>query len=417
MTKENEQKRILVVTQYFWPEDFRINDLCIELTGMGYMVEVQTGMPNYPNGDYLEGYSPWGPFKESWNSIRIFRVPQVPRKKGALFLVLNYLSFLLLSLARTPFLLCRRYEHIITVGLSPGFAITAGLLVSKLKGVPSSCWLLDLWPESLQATGIIKSTKIIDIMRPFFIRLYGGHSNVLCQSKSFYKHLKSYGVPVERLVTFPTWAEDLYQAVPCPVSRDATSPFVILFAGNLGEVQDLGTLVEAAEGLRDAGVVWDIYGDGRVRLWLEELVKARALEGVVRMHGRRPQAEMPELFSSADLLYLSLQKDPFMSMTLPGRLQSFLACGRPILGAIGGEAADLIKEANCGMVVEPGDVKALILAVRTLKELSPEAREEMGLRSLAYSQAHFSKKERMRQLANIIQGSSSAGWDETGSPD
>ncbi len=398
---KNLPKKILFFSQYFWPEDFRVNDLAIEMSKAGYEVEVITAIPNYPKGKYFIDYGVFRPFTEIHESVKIYRLPVVARGTGKITLILNYLSFLFVSVLAVPFFWRKNYSAVFSFGISPGFSITGGVFLAKLKGIPAMTWTMDLWPETLQSVGLIKNSKVIEYLRPLFLWLYNLHTLVLTHSSSNLRHLEKYGIAKEKLVLFSNWAEDTYGVLP---AKDTQSPLTILYAGNIGEAQDLPTLLNAVEILRgEKNIKWIILGDGRMKGWLESEVQRRGLSNSIQIVGRRPQDEMPLWFSKADLLYVSLKDDTLMSMTLPGRVQSYMASGKAILAVANGETADVVRASQGGFVVPAGDAKALAERVRTLT--SPESREgllQLGKNSRKYYEKNFARQPRIEQFKQLL---------------
>jgi len=383
-------KKVLIFSQYFWPEDFRVNDLAQEMRNAGFGVEVITGIPNYPKGQFFSNYGVFKPWCEVHEGITIYRIPQIPRGTGKLSLILNYLSFLFFSLLFLPFFMFKKYSAVFTFGVSPGFSVTSGAFLAKFKGIPSMIWILDLWPESLESVGIVKNRRILGLVRPFFIWLYKLHTIILCQSASMVEQLKKYGVPEKQIKRFTNWAEDTYGALPVKKSTDS---LVILFAGNVGDAQDLPTLLGAAEALKDrSNLKWIILGDGRAREWVQAEVLKRGLSQNVELVPRRPQSEMPEWFTKADLMYVSLKPGSAMSMTIPGRVFSIMATGKPILMVADGDSAQLVVQANCGFVSKPSDPIGLARTVEKIMYEDPVLLGKLGLNGRKFFEENFSRK-------------------------
>jgi colanic acid biosynthesis glycosyl transferase WcaI len=399
----SDVKKVLICTQYFWPEDFRINDLANEIAKSGFQVEVITGIPNYPKGIFFKGYSPFKPLVENYGLIKVYRLPIFPRGNSSISLFLNYLSFFFVSLASLPFLLSKKYVAVITFATSPAFAVSAGVALAKVKRIPSFTWLLDMWPESLKTTGIIKNPMLLKFLRPFFIGLYNQHTKILSQSHGFSRHLELHGIQKDKITYFPNWAEDIYKFIP----READpNHLTILFAGNIGEAQDLPTLLDAATNLKNySALKWIILGDGRMKDWVKGQINARKLENVIELVDRRPQSEMPEWFSKVDLMYVSLKDDEIMSMTLPGRVQSYMACGKPILAVANGETANIVKSARCGFIVPAGSSSHLTDMIKDILQMPRKDLEQIGLNGLEYYQTNFLKQKRMEELILFLKNS------------
>lgn len=388
--------RILIVTQYFWPESFKVNDLALGLRARGHFVEVLTGMPNYPSGSYFEGYHPTSPSTEDYHGILVHRVPLVPRGDGrALRLILNYASYAVLACARVVTVGRREWDVALVFGLSPITLVLPAIALKKLHGVPYVHWVLDLWPESVTASGLVRNRFVVAAIRRLSSWIYRSAALVLGSSEAFAPRLQALGVSPDRLGYLPSWAEDTYSASVDPVaaSHPWEGGFTVMFAGNLGRVQALDTLLDAAERLRDDSEVrWVLVGDGSLRPWLEQEVLRRRLEGRVFLIGRHPVSAMPDLFARADAMLVSLKPDEIISLTIPGKLQTYLAAGRPVLGSIDGEAARVIEASGAGLVSAAGDAAGLAANVLRMRRMSPDERKELGERGRAYFRAHFDRE-------------------------
>ena len=400
--------RILLVCQYFWPEAFRVNDLAGALGARGHDVTVLTGMPNYPDGRYYRGYRPWSPLLERHAGATVMRVPLVPRGSGgAIALVANYLSYAGLASARA--VLTRRgpWDVSLVYQLSPVIQALPALALRKLRGVPMVTWVQDIWPESITATGMVRSPALVEAARRLSRWVYAGSDLVLAQSQAFLAPLQASGAAPGSLSFLPNWAEDLYSAPvePRPPSEPWERGFPVMFAGNLGRVQALETLLEAAARVPPAEEIhWVFVGEGPLRGWMEEEAARRGIAARVHFLGRRPVEEMPGLFARAGAMVVSLAADPFMSLTIPSKLQSYLAAGRPVLGSIDGEGSRVIRESGAGLVSPAGDADGLARNVVTLRRMDPAARRDLGRSGRAYYDRHFDRKACMDILEARLKG-------------
>ncbi len=261
--------RILIVTQYFWPESFRINDLALGLLERGHQVTVLTGIPNYPGGELFDGYGFFNT-SEDYCGVRIRRVPLIPRGRGGSFrLILNYLSFALTATVVGP-LLCREaYDRIFVFEPSPVTVGIPAVFLKKLKKAPMLFWVQDLWPESLIATGAVRSKAIVSLVGHIVKFIYRHCDLILIQAKAFCGPVAQQGGSEEKIRYFPNAAENLYGS---PIFSAELPPlpegFRILFAGNIGAAQDFETIIAAAENVKDPpDIKWIIIGDGRMRAW------------------------------------------------------------------------------------------------------------------------------------------------------
>lgn len=390
--------RILIVSQYFWPEHFRINDLAEGLVERGHEVTVLTGSPNYPEGKIFAGYG-YVNAPETHNGVRILRVPLIPRGRGSgLRLALNYLSYLVSASLLGPFLCRGSFDLIFVCQLSP---VTVGIpaaLLKRLKRAPILFWILDLWPESIVAAGGVRATWVYKGLDAVVQYIYKHCDRILYTSKGFASSIQSRGVEPSRLSYFPNWVEPAPEAVGAP-PVELPKGFRILFAGNVGEAQDFGTILDAAERLRDhPNIQWIILGEGRQWSWVKEQVEARGLSSCFHLLGRFPADTMPSFFSQADALLVTLKRDPVFALTVPGKVQSYMACGKPILAALDGEGARLIQEAQAGLAVPSGNALDLAASVLKLSQLPPNERYKMGKSAKHYCDIYFSREELFEEL-------------------
>lgn len=387
---------ILVVTQYFWPESFRINDLVRAWGERGHRVTVLTGLPNYPAGHFLDGYSWRGPYRESFLGARVQRVPILARgRQRGLRLALNYLSFAASGSALGPLLVRERFDLAFVHAPSPITACIPALCFKKLRGIPVALWVQDLWPGNLAATGAVRSARVLDVVAVMTRWIYRRCDLLLVPSPAFVEGLRRVWPAARDIRVFPQWAEAAYRPLTvepeAPERREMQTGFTVLFAGNLGSAQALDTALAAAEIGRGDGIQWVFVGDGNQREWLEKESRSRGLEGVVKLLGWRPPEAMPRYLALADALLVSLRRDPTLASTIPAKVQSSLAVGRPVLAALEGEGARIVREAGAGIVVPPEDPAALAWGARELLRVGPEARNRMGASGRAYAERHFDR--------------------------
>lgn len=396
--------RFLIVTQYFWPENFRINDLACGLRERGHEVTVYTGKPNYPEGRFFPGYGFFARSSEDHDGVRIVRVPLIARGGGGSSrLFLNYVSFALFASLLAPLRCPGGCDVILVYEPSP---ITVGLpaLVLKwLKHAPMLFWVQDLWPETLSATGAVRARWILGLVDRLVRFIYRHCDLVLVQSRAFTPCVQAQGVPDGKVRYFPNSAEALYQPVvvepQAAERRMLPQGFRVMFAGNIGAAQDFETIIGAAERLRDAGDIhWVIVGDGRLHDWVKREIGRRGLNGTVHLLGRHPVESMPRFFALADAMLVTLKNEPVFTLTIPTKIQSYLACGRPVIAALEGEGAKVIGESGAGMAVKAGDAAALAAAVLTLYRTPAPEREAMGRRGRDYFQRHFERTVLLAQV-------------------
>lgn len=398
------KKRLLIVTQYFWPENMRINDLVEGFVDKGYEVCVLTGRPNYPEGKVYEGYRKSPESYGEYAGAKIYRVPMLSRGKTKIGLILNYLTFFICaSIFGVMRLRGQKFNNIFVYAVSPIMAAIPAIIIGKIKKSPVSIWILDLWPETLGSVGVVKNQRIMAVVGLLVSWIYNRADYLLLQSKSFFPMVKKYCTkPVEgkRLVYFPSWAENVFSEFvggESALLEKRDDVFTIVFAGNLGEAQDIPTIISAAETLKNEPLRWVFVGDGRMSSWLTEAVTARGLDNVILL-GRHPLEEMPGIFKNSDALLMSLKTDDFLSLVIPAKLQAYMASAKPVVALVEGEAARVVSESGCGVVCNAGDPIDLADKVRSLMQLSQEELCSMGRRGKNHYEIEFSKNLLFSQL-------------------
>lgn len=389
--------KLLIITHYFWPESYRINDLAAALVQSGHQVTVITNVPNYPEGYFFNGYGIFKKNVEIYNGVRIIRVPLIPRgKRGALRLALSYLSSAVSAGVISLFLLKQQFDMVFVFQPSPVTTGLPAMLVKKLCRIPIFLWVQDVWPETLSATGVVKSKPVLKIVEYLVKIIYRSCDRLLIQSEAFAPYLKALGVPANRIYYFPNSAETFY--APVEIERNAPERtrlpdgFRIMFAGNIGTAQDFPTILNAAVRLKKyKDIHWIILGDGSMRAWVENEVKTRGLAATFHLLGRHPVTTMPRFFSLADVLLVTLKKERIFSLTIPSKVQSYLACAKPILSAVDGEGARIIEESGGGLVVPAGDARLLAETVLTMYRMPKTELSKMGERGQSYFNLHFNR--------------------------
>jgi glycosyltransferase involved in cell wall biosynthesis len=383
--------KILVVCQYYYPEQFRINDICESLVFLGHDVTVLTGLPNYPQGKIYPGYRWFKKRIECISGVQVLRVPLVGRGKNTIRLALNYVSFAFMASIRT-LLLPKDFDVIYIYQLSPITMALPALLYKKLTNKKVLLYCLDIWPESIAAAGIGSSSIAYRMLLGISRRIYRGVDQVAVTSQSFVKYLEEIiGLDRKKIQYIPQYAEELYSANFDTVGTPKDENINLLFAGNIGEMQGVETIIRAAAELQDMNnIKWHIVGDGSARVKCEELANKLGISERVTFYGHRPVSEMPYFFAKASALLVTLKNDRFISYTLPGKIQSYMAAGKPIIGAINGEAKQVIEASGCGLCCPAEDYQALADIIRQFV-CEPEKHSEFSLSSRKYYESHFDK--------------------------
>ena len=386
---------VLIVSQYFWPEEFRINDLATELVRRGHEVTVLTGVPNYPKGQLFAAYRTTPADFAQYNGVRIVRVPLVPRGQGALRLALNYLSFVVTGCTLGVWKLRKvDFDVIFSPQLSPVTAMIPAVLLRAVRRRKFVMWVLDLWPDTLQALGIVKSRRVLGWIGRLVGFIYHRTDKLYVQSRGFIPNVLKYTKRPVNTEFLPNWSEeirDLDTVMAAPQVPARPDSFNVMFAGAIGEAQDFPTILDAAERLRDEPRLrWLIVGDGRVSDWVAAEAARRGLTNFI-MLGRYPVDDMPAFYKHAQVMLVSLKADPIFAMTIPGKVQSYLAAGKPVIAMLDGEGAKVIADSGAGISVASSDVDGLVSAVRSMMALDAAALSDLGLAAKRYSDTVFDR--------------------------
>lgn len=377
--------KILVICQYYYPEPFRIPDICEELVRRGHNVTVVTGIPNYPMGEIYKGYENGKKQHEIINGVKVYRCHTIPRKTGSLHRLLNYYSY--------PHSSCKYvrnlsddFDVVFINQLSPVMMAKAGIQYAKKYNKKTILYCLDLWPESLVAGGIDRTSSVYKFFHRESEKIYKAVDKILVTSRSFTEYFeKEFGI--RNVEYLPQYAEDLFNPEQCHKEPDGYID--LMFAGNVGAAQSVDTIIETARLCKDIpNLRWHIVGDG---IELERL-KDMAKDLPVIFHGRKPVDEMAKYYAMADAMLVTMEKDPVLNLTLPGKVQSYMAAGKAIIGAIDGETQKIVGEAGCGYISAAEDSKQLSEYVRKYIKLSDEERKGLGDNGQAYYEKSFARE-------------------------
>lgn len=392
------KKHILVISQYFYPETFRINDMCEEWIKRGYRVTVLTGIPNYPTGKFFNGYGYLKKRKEIWKGINIIRIPLIPRGKSSLGMIANYISFVISGFFANQFMNLKA-DIVFTFEVSPMTQALIGCWYAKKHHVPCYLYVQDLWPENVITVTGISNPLIIRPIDKMVDYIYKNTDKIFATSPSFVDAICNRKIPVdkEKVCYWPQYAEEFYQ--PHEKTSIAEIPeedsFKIIFTGNIGIAQGLDILPRTAEFLRNEKVKFVIVGDGRYLNDFNKEIKMRNVDDKFLIIPRQPAERIPELLSACDVAFLSFQDAELWRMTIPAKLQSYMACGMPVLASADGETKRVIMEAECGFCSKIGDARELSELILRIRE---ENLERLGINSRRYFEDHFDKMRLMNQI-------------------
>ena len=398
--------RTLIVSQYFWPESFRINDVAKTLVEKGIEVEVLTCKPNYPSGKTLLGYPAWNCQQEIHEGAQIHRIPFFPRGNSAWCLGLNYLSFIVSGVFFAPWLLRKKkFDVIFVYAPSPILQAIPAIFLGWLKGCPVVLWVQDLWPESLSATGYVKNRVLLKLVELVVRFIYRHVDLLLVQSRAFEAPVRTLaaGTPIEY---YPNSVADAFTMAitnEVPIIPSLGEGFTVMFAGNIGMAQAVGVIVEAASLLKNyRDIHFIVLGDGSSRQWMLKEAEKRALKNL-HLPGRFPIETMPGFMQKASALLVTLTDQPIFAATVPNKVQAYLAAGKPIIACLNGEGARLVVEAGAGLATPAEDAKALAETILQLYSLTPVERKNMGENGRQYFQKHFNHDHLVDQLIGHLQ--------------
>ena len=398
--------RTLIVSQYYYPEDFRINDVAKTLIEKGIEVDVLTGKPNYPQGKFFSGYRAWGCQQETHDGISISRIPLFSRGKGGGRLALNYLSFIVSGLFFAPWMLRKKkFDVIFVYAPSPILQAIPAIFLGWLKGCPVVLWVQDLWPESLSATGYVQNRWVLKLVEQVVRFIYRHVDLLLVQSRAFEAPVRALaaGTPIEY---YPNSVDDAFTMAitnEVPMIPGLGEGFSVMFAGNVGAAQSVEVIVGAALLLKEyADIHFVVLGEGSRWEWMSHEVQRLALTNL-HLPGRFPVETMPGFMQKASVLLVTLADQQIFRATIPSKVQAYLAAGRPILACLNGEGANLVLEAGAGLAVPAEDAQALAAAVLKMYHMPEQQREAMGVKGRLYYREHFSHNMLIDQLIGHLQ--------------
>lgn len=402
-------KHILLISQYFYPENFRVNDMAVEWVKRGYKVTVLTGIPNYPMGRFFDGYDYKHKRKEQWNGVNIIRIPLIARGNSSNKLlnaggmVANYLSFVA-SGRRWVKKTDVKADLVFTVEVSPMTQALIGVWYGKRYHVPSYLYVQDLWPENVEIITGIHNKVMIEPINKMVDKIYRESDKIFTTSPSFVEAIVNRKVPVDRKKVhyWPQYAEEFYKPLPRQVVESINendNSYKIVFTGNVGTAQGLDILPKTAKLLKDENVKFVIVGDGRYQREFEQLIDALDVGNKFIIIPRVQAEQIPKILSACDAGFISFNKTSLWEMTIPAKLQSYMACGKAIIASASGETKRIIEEALCGVCIEIGNAEALAKGIRELMKANGA---KMGKNARIYFELHFDKKILMDKMDKYI---------------
>ena len=402
--------RILIVSQYFWPENFRVNELVLELNRRGYSIEVLTSIPNYPSGKIFPDFVKDKKKYNIYDGIIVHRVPQILRRSNKLSLALNYISFVINASLYSVFKLRKkRFDIILGIQLSPIFSMIPAIICKKILNSKLYFWVLDIWPDSLNSSSI----RLNFLMKPlnkFCKYIYSSANKLFLSSKGFEARLMEMGIDKSKMIYFPQWIElDFTQEIQFGSNEDLEvkklfsswkGKVIFTFTGNIGEAQDFPSILRGIKNSNSLDkVVFLIIGDGRYKKELIKKILDEGLEKIVFCLGEYPMRYMPIFYHYSTFLFLSLKNTPIFSLTLPGKVQSYISSSKPVIAMADGEVQTIINEAKCGFCADSGDFNNFAKVIDQCCNIDPSIYKEMGISGKLYASNNF----QFKSLINKIQ--------------
>ena len=401
------QKKILVVTQHFWPENFRINDIVEGFLQDGIAVDVLCGLPNYPKGEWFPGYSAAGPFEEEWHGARLYRCKEVPRRGNtSVNIFLNYVSwpwYAAHALHRLP----GGYDAVFCFNTSPVLMCWPAIRYAKKHHIPFTNYVLDIWPENLYSVLNVKNKALRAIAQGVSDALYKKADRLIAMSEPLQQRLcQRTGMPPQKIAVIPQYCEDFY-AVPQPdaaLQAQFGGRFNLVFTGTFTPAQSLETVITAVQDARSLGADMLhllLVGDGMSRAALEAKVKELHAEDAVTFYGSVPATDIPKFTALADALIVCLSDSPDLGLTVPAKVASYMAAGKPVLASMDGAGNAAVAAAG-GLSSPACDAAALADNLLALTRMDAAQRAAMGQNAKEYYLAHYRRSELLRKLEHFI---------------
>ena len=400
-----KKKSCLLITNHFYPETFRCNDIAFELVKRGYKVKVLTAIPDYPEGKYHKGYSLFKKRIEKIDGVTVIRVPHIPRGKGsAMRMIIHYASamffFFLYALYQAIF---HKYDSIFIHNTSPAFICLPAVIIKKIRRTPIDHWILDMWPESLAAGGI-NNKKVYSIVEKMMRMIYRNCDIIHISSMGFKRLLLEKGVPEEKIEYLPNFCEDTSGNTALMSIPELPKGFIVMFAGNIGEAQNMENVMKSALLLKnEKDIHLVIIGDGRKKEWIENYIKENSLDKTVHLMGRWPIDTMSTFFAKADVMLVSLADEVAFNLVLPAKVQAYMVNKKPILAMLNGEGQEVIKAAACGWSVNSDDVEGLAKTLKELTKIKPEKLKAIGENGYRFYTENFELNLCINKIDNALE--------------
>ena len=390
--------KILVVCQHYWPEPFRITEICEDLVARGHEVTAVVGLPNYPSGTVPPEYKHFGNRRQERNGVHIRRCLEIGRKNTKLGLAINYCSYMLSACHRLLWMK-KDFDVVFAYSTSPVLMSLPAAFLRTFHPKKLMIYVLDIWPACLAAMNVYEGSMLYAVMKRVSHWVYAKADMLVYSSKRFQAYMQRvHGIDMPDGHYLPQFADSLFDTLPQHTHAEG---WHFVFAGNIGKVQGVDTLLRSAALLRDQPIHWHILGDGSAFEACRELVQQEHLEELVTLYGRRPLEEMPAFYAMADAMLVSMKDDISVNDTLPGKVQSYMAAGKPILGSIAGETPYILEQAQCGLCAPPENPEAFAQVARAF--IARDDQAVMGENARRYYEQHFTRQGQMDRLEALLQ--------------
>lgn len=390
--------KILVVCQYYYPEPFRISDICETLVQNGHDVTVLTGLPNYPEGKVLNEYRYGNKRIEVINGVKVIRNFVIGRGNSRLKLFLNYFSFAI-SASLKAFTIKDEFDVILVNQLSPVMMSIPAMVYKRKHNKKILLYCLDLWPASLVAGNINEESLVYQLFIRISKWIYNSADMILVSSSMFIDYFKTtLQIRTDNVQHLPQYAEDLFSKTL--KSKEKNNKYNFVFAGNVGDMQSVDTIIKAANELKNyPEIIFHIVGEGSKSADCKQLIDSMGLVNVL-LYGRRPVEEMPDFYAMADAMLITLKDNKTLSYTLPGKIQSYMAAGKPVIGSINGETRRVIEKSGCGLCCNAEDYKGLAKLI--LQFCNSDEKDKMGENAKRFYIENYSKERFIAELEDTL---------------
>lgn len=390
--------KILIVSQHFYPETFRINDIAFSFSKLGHEVTVLTGLPNYPSGTMPNEYKWFKKRNEVISNVHVIRTSIFSRKSSLFNMALNYVSFGINASIKSLFF-NKTFDVIFSFQTSPISMVLPAIAVKYKQKIPLFIHCLDQWPISVTTGPINDKSILYKFLFHLSKWIYNQADIITLSSKSFKEYFTNTLKIKETkgLIYWPSYAEDIYQ-VKNILKKDT---FDLVFAGNIGPAQNVEMIVHAAHLLtKYSDIQLHIVGDGLSLEICKQIASDYGLNNIT-FYGHHSVNEMPKFFEMADAFLITMVDNEVVNKTLPAKVQSYLLAGKPIIGAINGEVRDVIEEANCGLVCDSDDLDKFIENILISKN-NPDLRKVWSYNAYKYYETHFDKTKLINQILELF---------------